>query len=68
MATVGQAAGLVSAFNLGSGGPRRTGGDGNQVNSDGCQTMYLWEQVWEREAWLDLLASFAHAVNIAMAR
>ena len=47
-------------FNQGTGGPGRTGGDGNPANPAGYQTAYLWEQVWEREAWLDLLASYIH--------
>ncbi|MDP9434825.1 MAG: DEAD/DEAH box helicase family protein, partial [Actinomycetota bacterium] len=47
-------------FNLGSGGPGEEGGKGNTVNPHGHATAYLWEQVWERRAWLDLLATFAH--------
>ena len=53
-------------FNQGSGGPGKTGGDGNPVStgstgeSAGYQSAYLWEQVWEREAWLDLIANFVH--------
>ncbi len=47
-------------FNLGSGGPGEEGGKGNTVNPHGHATAYLWEQVWERRTWLDLLATFAH--------
>jgi type I restriction enzyme R subunit len=47
-------------FNLGSGGPGDDGGKGNPVNPHGHSTAYLWEQVWERRTWLDLLATFAH--------
>ncbi|MBA2316508.1 MAG: putative DNA binding domain-containing protein [Euzebyales bacterium] len=36
------------------------GGAGNPSNFDGHPTAYLWEQVWEREAWLDLLGRFVH--------
>ncbi len=47
-------------FNLGSCGPGRDGGKGNPSRPDGHATAYLWEQVWERRTWLDLLAAFAH--------
>ena len=46
-------------FNRGS----EEGGTGNPFNPDGHRTAYLWEQVWEREAWLDLLARFVHVVR-----
>ena len=42
-------------FNRGNG--RRAG---NPQNPDGYATAYLWEQVWQRDAWLDLLARFVH--------
>jgi type I restriction enzyme R subunit len=35
-------------------------GAGNPLNPDGHRTAYLWEQVWARDAWLDLLARFVH--------
>jgi type I restriction enzyme R subunit len=38
------------------------GGAGNPLNPNGQRTAYLWEQVWEREAWLDLLARFVQVV------
>ena len=31
------------------------GGAGNAPNPDGFATAYLWEEVWERESWLDIL-------------
>ncbi|WCM93161.1 DEAD/DEAH box helicase family protein [Acidovorax sp. NCPPB 2350] len=31
------------------------GGAGNAPNPQGFATAYLWEQVWERESWLDIL-------------
>lgn len=31
------------------------GGAGNAPNPDGFTTAYLWEDVWERESWLDIL-------------
>ncbi len=42
-------------FNLGA-----DGGAGNPPNPDGYRTSYLWERVWQRDAWLDLLARFMH--------
>ncbi len=41
-------------FNRGS----EEGGAGNPLNPAGHRTAYLWEQVWQRENWLDLLAHF----------
>ena len=44
-------------------GQRRAGqpGHGGQpADAGGYQTAYLWEQVWQRDAWLDLLGSFVH--------
>ncbi len=46
-------------FNRGS----DDGGAGNPLNPGGHRMAYLWEQVWEREAWLDLLARFVHVVR-----
>lgn len=31
------------------------GGAGNAPNPDGYATAYLWEEVWERESWLNIL-------------
>jgi type I restriction enzyme R subunit len=42
-------------FNLG-----HDGGAGNPPNPNGHRTSYLWEQVWARDAWMDLLARFIH--------
>jgi len=47
-------------FNEGSGGPGRSGGKGNPPNPSGYRTAYLWEWVWQRDNWLDLLARFVH--------
>jgi type I restriction enzyme R subunit len=33
---------------------------GNPPNPNGHATSYLWERVWQRDAWLDLLARFVH--------
>ena len=47
-------------FNQGSGGAGFPGGSGNPPSSTGHRTAYLWEQVWQRDAWLDILARFIH--------
>lgn len=47
-------------FDTGSAGPGHPGAAGNPA-ADGYQTAYLWEEVWQRDAWLDLLHSFVHA-------
>jgi len=49
-------------FNTGSKGPGEPGGAGNPTPTAFGQyaTSYLWEQVWERENWLDLLQRFVH--------
>jgi type I restriction enzyme, R subunit len=33
---------------------------GNPANPTGHRTAYLWERVWQRDAWLDLFARFVH--------
>jgi len=45
-------------FNLG-----HDGGAGNPPNPNGHRTSYLWERVWARDAWMDLLARFIHVVR-----
>ncbi len=47
-------------FNKGSGGPGMPGGKGNPATTTGYRTAYLWEQVWQRDNWLDLLGRFVH--------
>ncbi|NEB09174.1 type I restriction endonuclease subunit R [Streptomyces coelicoflavus] len=49
-------------FNTGSNGPGRPGGSGNpEPTAHGTYaTSYLWDQVWQRDNWLDLLQRFAH--------
>jgi len=42
-------------FNLGDGT-----GAGNPDNPTGYKTAYLWEQVWQRDSFLDILARFIH--------
>ncbi len=46
-------------FNQGSGGPGAYGGRGNPLTGGtGHPTAYVWEQVWERDTWLELLDDF----------
>lgn len=47
-------------FNQGTGGAGQMGGAGNPVNPGGYKTAYLWEEVWDRDAWLEVLGSFVH--------
>lgn len=34
------------------------GGAGNPVNPNGHRTAYLWEEVWARESWLEILGRY----------
>lgn len=34
------------------------GGAGNPPNPDGAPTAYLWESVWERDSWLEILGRY----------
>ena len=49
-------------FNTGSAGPGRPGGQGNPPATEPGKyaTSYLWEEVWQRDNWLDLLERFVH--------
>ncbi|MCX5204209.1 type I restriction endonuclease [Streptomyces sp. NBC_00237] len=49
-------------FNTGSNGPGLPGGSGNPAPTafGKYATSYLWENVWARDNWLDLLQRFAH--------
>jgi type I restriction enzyme R subunit len=40
-------------FDLGDGG-----GAGNPVNPSGHRTAYLWERVWQRDSWLEILGRY----------
>ncbi len=55
-------------FNQGSGGPGRSGGAGNPSDPSGYASAYLWEQVWQRDTWLDLLARYVHVEIDGMAK
>ncbi|WP_447004075.1 type I restriction endonuclease subunit R [Saccharothrix isguenensis] len=48
-------------FNTGSEGPGEDGGAGNpQAEPGRYRTSYLWEEVWQPEAWLDIIRRFVH--------
>lgn len=34
------------------------GGAGNPLNTNGHRTAYLWEQIWERDSWLEILGRY----------
>ena len=38
------------------------GGRGNAPDPTGHRTRYLWEGLWARDAWLDILARFVHVI------
>lgn len=46
-------------FNQGSNGPGVSGGAGNPVRT-GYKTAYLWEEILQRDNWLELLQRFVH--------
>src|SRR6202042_625992 len=35
-------------------------GAGNPDNKKGYKTAYLWEEIWQRDSFLDILARFVH--------
>lgn len=48
-------------FNTGSEGPGDPGGAGNPPAAPGrYRTSYLWEEVWQPDAWLDIIRRFMH--------
>jgi type I restriction enzyme R subunit len=48
-------------FNTGSNGPGVSGGAGNEPARPGSYSVaYLWEQIWERNNWLEILQRFIH--------
>jgi type I restriction enzyme R subunit len=56
-------------FNQGSGGPGAFGGKGNPLTgSERHPAAYVWEQVWERDTWLELLDDFVFDEGEAPAR
>ncbi len=51
-------------FNTGSEGPGADGGAGNPPAAPGgYRTSYLWEQVWQPDAWLDIIRRFLHVAD-----
>ena len=48
-------------FNVGSNGPGVAGGAGNPPAAPGSYSVaYLWEQIWQRDNWLEILHRFIH--------
>lgn len=48
-------------FNTGSNGPGVSGGAGNEpARPSSYSVAYLWEQIWQRDNWLELLQRFIH--------
>ena len=49
-------------FNVGTNGPGRAGGAGNPrpVRDIDYSVSYLWEQIWQRDNWLEILQRFMH--------
>jgi type I restriction enzyme R subunit len=48
-------------FNTGSNGPGVSGGAGNESARPGSYSVaYLWEQIWQRDNWLEILQRFIH--------
>ena len=49
-------------FNVGSAGPGRAGGAGNprDVQDDEYLVSYLWQDIWQRDNWLEILQRFMH--------
>ena len=43
----------VLPFNKGD-----AGGAGNPLNEHGHRTAYLWEEIWERESWLEIIGRY----------
>lgn len=38
----------------------RNGGAGNPQHPSGHRTAYLWEDVWEKDSWVDIIQRFVH--------
>ncbi|MCK9894172.1 DEAD/DEAH box helicase family protein [Frankia sp. AgB32] len=48
-------------FNLGTNGPGESGAAGNPEAREGSyRVAYLWEEVWSRHNWLEMLQRFVH--------
>lgn len=33
---------------------------GNPINPDGYRTAYLWEEIWKKDSWMEILGNFVH--------
>ncbi|GLZ54134.1 DEAD/DEAH box helicase family protein [Actinomycetospora sp. NBRC 106378] len=52
-------------FNVGSNGPGKSGGKGNPPPADGSYAVdYLWRDIWQRDAWLEILQRFLHVQDV----
>ena len=51
-------------FNRGQRTPGGHTAAGNPQNPNGHRTAYLWEEVWERDSWLDILERFIHLQKV----
>ena len=52
---------LFLPFNLGSNGPGVSGEAGNPAPPEGSYAVaYLWERIWQRDNWLEILQRFIH--------
>jgi len=49
-------------FNVGSRGPGKAGGGGNPtpVRNNDYSVSYLWDDIWQRDNWLEILQRFIH--------
>lgn len=50
-------------FNQGSNGPGKAGGAGNPANPNGYPTSYLWQVVFQKDSFLDLIRRFITVVE-----
>ncbi len=60
-------AGTATQFLPFNRGRRTQGGHtsaGNPLNPDGHRTAYLWEEVWDRASWLDIIERFIHLEKV----
>ena len=55
-------------FNRGQRTPAGHTAAGNPSNPAGHRTAYLWEEVWERASWLDIIERFIHLEKLEVDR
>ena len=51
-------------FNQGSNGPGKSGGAGNPMIPGKIKTSYLWDEVLQRDTWLEIIGSFVHVAML----